>query len=128
MSSADGRSAKAPPMIKALRVLLGLLGLLVIVAFAIANRTPVEVSFAPLPIALELPVYGVFLFGLVLGGLLGGSAAWLGGARYRRRARRLRRQTSVLESQVAVLKKQEQSTRLEGYAAERAPMARRAAG
>jgi lipopolysaccharide assembly protein A len=115
-------------MIKALRVLVGLFGLLVIVAFAIANRVPVEVSFAPLPIVIELPVYGVFLLGLVVGGLLGGIAVWLGSARYRRQARRLRRRTSALESQVSVLKKQEQTARAEGYPAERAVLAHRATG
>ena len=41
-------------MIKILRILLGLVGLLVVVAFAVANRTPVAVSLAPLPIVLEL--------------------------------------------------------------------------
>ena len=70
-------------MIKILRVVLGLAALVVVVAFAVANRMPVAVSLAPLPIVLELPVYGVFLLGLVLGGLLGGIALWLGGARYR---------------------------------------------
>ena len=85
-------------MIKILRILLGLVGLLVVVAFAVANRTPVAVSFAPLPIVIELPVYGVFLLGLVLGGLLGGIAVWLGGARYRWRARRLRNQVGASRS------------------------------
>ena len=113
-------------MIKALRLLLGLAGLIVIVVFAIANRTPVDVSFAPLPILIELPVYGVFLLGLVLGGLLGGVALWLGGARYRRQARRLRNKTWALENQVAVLNKQEQVARAEGYTAERAVVAGRA--
>jgi lipopolysaccharide assembly protein A len=115
-------------MIKALRVLVGLFGLLVIVAFAIANRAPVEVSFAPLPIVIELPVYGVFLLGLVLGGLLGGAAVWLGSARDRRQARRLRRQSSALENQLAGLRKQEQTARLEGYPAERPITAQRATG
>jgi hypothetical protein len=41
------------PMIRLIRTILALIGLIVIVAFAIANRTPVDVSFAPLPIALE---------------------------------------------------------------------------
>jgi uncharacterized integral membrane protein len=118
----------APPMIKALRILLGLVGLIVIVSFAIANRTPVEVSFAPLPIVIELPVYGVFLLGLVLGGLLGGIAVWLGSAPYRRRARRLRNKVGALENQVAVLQKQEQTARAEGYAAERGLMAQGATG
>ena len=68
-------------MIKILRVLLGLLGLVVVVAFAVANRMPVAVSLAPLPIVLELPVYGVFLLGLVLGG-----AAWRDRALAGRRA------------------------------------------
>ena len=115
-------------MIKTLRILLGLVGLILIVAFAIANRTPVEVSFAPLPSAIELPVYGVFLLGLVLGGLLGGIAIWLGGAPYRRRARRLHNKVWALENQVAVLNKQELAARAEGYSAERAMMARGATG
>jgi uncharacterized integral membrane protein len=110
-------------MIKILRILLGLVGLLVVVAFAVANRTPVAVSLAPLPIVLELPVYGVFLLGLVLGGLLGGIALWLGGARSRWRARRLRNQVGALESQMAVLKKREQTGRTAGYAAAPASIA-----
>jgi lipopolysaccharide assembly protein A len=115
-------------MIKLLRIVLALAGLIVIVAFAVANRTPVDVSFAPLPIVIELPVYGVFLLGLVLGGLLGGIAVWLGGAGYRRQARRLRNKVWALDNQVTVLKKQEQTARAEGYAAERAIAAPRAAG
>ena len=90
-------------MIKILRIVLGLIGLLVVVTFAVANRAPIAVSLAPLPIVLELPVYGVFLLGLVLGGLLGGIALWLGGARYRWRARRLRNQVGALEGQMAAL-------------------------
>jgi uncharacterized integral membrane protein len=115
-------------MIKALRILIGLAGLIVIVAFAIANRTPVEVSFAPLPIAIELPLYGVFLLGLVLGGLLGGIAVWLANARYRRQARRLRKKAWALENRLALLQKQEQAARAEGYSVERAPLAREASG
>ena len=53
---------------------------------------------------IELPVYGVFLLGLVLGGLIGGLALWLsgtpafpGGACAG---------VSALESQVAVLQEQ----------------------
>jgi lipopolysaccharide assembly protein A len=115
-------------MMKFLRILVGLVGLILIVGFAIANRTPVEVSFAPLPSAIEVPVYGVFLLGLVLGGLLGGTAVWLGAARYRRRARRLRNKVWALENQVAVLNKQEQTARAEGYSAERGMIARSATG
>ena len=115
-------------MIKLLRILVGLVGLIVVVAFAVANRTPVEVSLAPLPIMIELPVYGVFLLGLVLGGLLGGIAVWLASARYRWQARRLRNKVGALENQMAALKKQEQTARAEGYAAEPATIAQGAAG
>jgi uncharacterized integral membrane protein len=104
-------------MVKLIRLILALVGLVVVVAFAIANRAPVEVSFAPLPYLVELPVYGVLLLGLVIGGLLGGAAAWLAGFGRRRAARRLRRKVGTLENQVAVLQKQEQSA--EGYATRR---------
>jgi lipopolysaccharide assembly protein A len=110
-------------MTRLVRLVLGLAGLVVIVAFAIANRAPVAVSFAPLPVQVELPVYGVFLLGLVLGGLLGGSAAWLGGHRHRRDARRMRNKVWALENQLQVLKKQEQSAGAEAYAAGRGMVA-----
>jgi uncharacterized integral membrane protein len=113
-------------MIKALRILLGLAGLIVIVAFAIANRTPVEVGFAPLPIVIELPLYGVFLLGLVVGGLLGGIAVWLAGAKHRLQARRTRNQVRALEKQVAVLNRQAEGAR-EGYPAGRSMAAQGAA-
>jgi uncharacterized integral membrane protein len=102
-------------MIRLIRLILALVGLIVIVAFAIANRATVEVSFAPLPFVVELPIYGVLLLGLVIGGLLGGSAAWLAGFGRRRAARRLRNKVGALENQVAVLKKHEQSAQAEGY-------------
>jgi uncharacterized integral membrane protein len=110
-------------MTKILRTLLALAALIAIVAFAIANRTPVPVSFAPLPILMELPVYGVFLLGLVLGGLIGSLALWLSGIPQRFRARRMRKRVSALENQVAVLQKREQRAGAESYSAERGIMA-----
>jgi uncharacterized integral membrane protein len=106
-------------MTKLLRTLLALAALIVIVTFAVANRTPVLVSFAPLPTVVELPVYGVFLLGLVLGGVIGGLALWLSGIPQRFRARRMRKKVSALESQVAVLQKREQRARAESYPAQR---------
>ena len=107
-------------MTKILRTLLALAALIVIVTFAIANRTPVPVSFAPLPTLVELPVYGVFLLGLVLGGLIGGVALWLSGIPQRFQAWRMRKQVSALESQIALLKQeQERRARVESYPAQR---------
>ncbi len=113
-------------MVRSLRLLLGLVALIVIVAFAVANRTPVDVSFAPLPGTIELPLYGTFLFGLVIGVLVGGIGVWLGGLAARHRARRLRSQVWALENQLSLLK-QEEKAQAERYRAQKA-MALQAAG
>lgn len=106
-------------MLRFLRILLAIVALIAIVAFAIANRTPVPVSFAPLPILIELPVYGVFLLGLVVGGLIGGIALWLAAIPRRLEARRMRNKVWALENQVEVLKQQERQARAARYSAER---------
>ena len=61
------------------------MALIVIIAFAVANRMPVDVGFAPFPITVELPLYGAFLLGLVVGVLIGGIGVWLGGMSSARR-------------------------------------------
>jgi uncharacterized integral membrane protein len=106
-------------MVRILRLLLGLAALLVIVAFAIANRTPVDVSFAPLPVLIELPLYGVFLLGLAIGMLVGGSAVWIGGMAERRQARRARKRVWALENQIRLQRQQEEKARAERYSAEK---------
>jgi lipopolysaccharide assembly protein A len=104
-------------MVRVLRLILALIALVVIIAFAIANRAPVDVSFAPLPIVIELPVYGVFLFGLVFGMLLGAIWMLLAGAARRREARRLRNKTWALENQLSALRQEEERARAEERAA-----------
>ena len=106
-------------MVRILRLLLALVALIVIVAFAVANRTPVDVSFAPFPITVELPLYGAFLWGLVLGVLIGGIGVWLSGVSKRRQARSLRSKVWALENQVNVLKRQEERERAQRYSAQR---------
>ncbi|HET6521073.1 MAG TPA: LapA family protein [Geminicoccaceae bacterium] len=93
-------------MTKLIRILLAVVVGLVIIVFSVANRGPVEVSFAPFPTALEVPLYGVALMFLFLGVLAGGIAAWLNGAQARGENRRLRRRLTGLETQVDVLKRQ----------------------
>ncbi len=66
----------------------------VIVAFAVANRQAVSVSFDPFSstapaYAATLPLFAVIFAGLILGVLIGGIAAWLGQGKWRRSARRL---------------------------------------
>ncbi len=66
----------------------------VIVAFAVANRQAVTVSFDPFSAtapayAATLPLFAVIFAVLILGVLIGGIAAWLGQGKWRRSARQL---------------------------------------
>jgi lipopolysaccharide assembly protein A len=106
-------------MIKLLRLLVGIVALVIVIAFAIANRAVVEVGLAPLPTTVELPVYGVFLLGLVVGVLAGGIGVWLGGHAKRRDARKLRHRTWALENQVNVLKRDADQAQAKSYSAGR---------
>jgi uncharacterized integral membrane protein len=115
-------------MVRFFRLLLGLVALIVIVAFAVANRTPVEVNFAPLPVSIELPLYGAFLFGLIVGVLVGGIGVWLGELGRRYRARRLRRRVGQLEQQLAHVRRQEEKTVAEPDPAQRRPALQAAGG
>lgn len=107
-------------MIRLIRLLLALLVLAVIVAFVIANRMPVEVSFAPLPAVMELPLYGVFLVGLVFGVLVGGVSVWIGSLMRARENRKLRNKVWALENQIRLLREQEEKERTEQHGAARA--------
>ena len=66
----------------------------VLVAFAIANRHTVTVSFDPFSAtapayAATLPLFAMIFAVLILGVIAGGFAAWLEQGKWRRKARRL---------------------------------------
>lgn len=107
-------------MIKIFRLLLGLIGLVVIVSFCVSNRGLVEMALWPLPDTMEVQLFWVFLFGLVVGALLGGSAAWLGGMRKRREGRRMRNKAWALENQAKAIKEQQEAAEAKAYEASRA--------
>lgn len=86
-------------MIKFLQLLLALCGLIVIVMLAVDNRGPVDLVFWPLPFSYQVPLYWVFLIGLILGALLGGAALWLSNGAERREARAMRRKVRAVEYQ-----------------------------
>ena len=77
----------------------------VIVAFAVANRQAVTVSFDPFSVtapayAATLPLFAVIFAVLILGVIVGGFAAWLGQGKWRRSARRLDAEMHALRQEV----------------------------
>jgi len=76
----------------------------VIIAFAVANRQAVTVSFDPFSAtapayAATLPLFAVIFAVLILGVLIGGIAAWLGQSKWRRSARRLDAELRALQQE-----------------------------
>jgi len=80
----------------------------IIIAFAVANRHAVTVSFDPFggsaPAAsLTLPLFVLVILLLIIGIVIGGSAAWLRHGRWRRVARRLERDLKDLNARLHAL-------------------------
>jgi uncharacterized integral membrane protein len=83
---------------------------IVIVAFAVANRQIVTVSLDPFSSehpasSLTLPLFALIIVLLIVGVVIGGVAAWLRQAKWRRVARRLEREVEELRSEVASLRR-----------------------
>ena len=81
---------------------------IIIIAFALANRQPVTVSFDPFnasePAAsATLPLFALMILLLIVGVLIGGAAAWLRQGRWRGSARRFERELRHLRDQLAAL-------------------------
>jgi uncharacterized membrane protein YciS (DUF1049 family) len=82
----------------------------VIIAFAVANRQIVTVSLDPFSSehpasSLTLPLFGLIIVLLIAGVVIGGVAAWLRQAKWRRIARRLEREAEQLRGEVASLRR-----------------------
>ena len=72
----------------------------IIVLFAVSNRDGVVVTFWPIPVAIEAPLYLVVLLALVFGFLAGELVAWINGRHHRRHARRRARRIEELEREL----------------------------
>ena len=77
----------------------------VIIAFAVANRQAVTVSFDPFSsanpaYAVTLPLFMVILMALILGVLVGGIAAWIRQGKWRRAARKLDGEVRALHDEI----------------------------
>ena len=77
----------------------------VIIAFAVANRQMVTVSFDPFSsvspaYAATLPLFAVVFAVLILGVLVGGIAAWIRQSKWRRMARKREAELRALQQEV----------------------------
>jgi uncharacterized integral membrane protein len=82
----------------------------IIVAFAVANRQAVTVSFDPFSAAspayaATLPLFAIIFAVLILGVLIGGIAAWIGQRKWRRSARRLDGEVRALHEEMATIRR-----------------------
>ena len=82
----------------------------IIIAFAVANRQSVTLSFDPLSstnpaYSATLPLFVVIFIVLILGVLIGGVAAWIGQTKWRRAARRLDADVRALHQELAAIRR-----------------------
>lgn len=88
----------------------------IIVAFAVANRQTVTISFDPtsatnpayaLP---PMPLFMVIFVILILGVIVGGMAAWLNQSAWRRTARKLNFDMRALHDEIEALRRRESTS------------------
>jgi uncharacterized integral membrane protein len=82
----------------------------VIIAFAVANRQSVTVSFDPFSAvtpayATTLPLFALIFVLLILGVLVGGVAAWIGQTKWRRAARKLDGEVRALHEELDAIRR-----------------------
>ncbi len=83
---------------------------LVLLAFALANRRFVTLSFNPFDpsdpaLALTLPLFVVIIASVMLGVLAGGLAVWFGQRRHRKAVRRLEAEAAQTRAELAELRR-----------------------
>ncbi len=81
----------------------------IIIAFAVANRQSVTVSFDPFnaaspAYAATLPLFILIFVLVIFGVVVGGVAAWLGQRKWRRAAHKLDAENRVLHQELAAIR------------------------
>lgn len=94
------------------RWLVGLPIALIVIAFAIANRRWVTLSFDPFSqdapaAAMDMPLWLLFFLGIFVGLIVGWIGAWLAQGRHRKAARDARAEAARLQAELADLRKPE---------------------
>lgn len=82
----------------------------IIIAFAVANRQEVTVSLDPFSMgdpaySAKLPLFVLIFVLVILGVVIGGIAAWLRQAKWRRTARRLDADVRALHTEIEALRR-----------------------
>jgi lipopolysaccharide assembly protein A len=77
-----------------------------LVLFAVSNRETVSLALWPLPFLIDLPIYLLFFFTLMIGILIGATMAWIAGRGDRRELRHRRRRIDALERELAATQSQ----------------------
>ena len=83
----------------------------ILIAFAVANRQTVHVSFDPFSTtnpayAASLPLFVLIFLLLILGVIVGGVAAWLRQRAWRRSARKLDAEVRALHEELEAIRRQ----------------------
>lgn len=81
----------------------------IVILFAVTNRSPATLSFWPLPWTINLPIYLIILGTLFVGFLLGVTVAWASGSRRRRHARQLAERLRAQDRQILELQRRQQT-------------------
>ena len=77
---------------------------IVVVLFAISNRSTVMLELWPLPYFIPFPFYGAVLIAAILGFLGGAIVTWFSSGRTRRKARNAAQKASGLEKNLVKLR------------------------
>lgn len=97
-------------MRRILRWVVGLPLVVLVVAFAIANRRWVTLSFDPFTqdaprMAMDMPLWLLFFLGIFVGLIVGWIGAWIAQGRHRKAAREARNEAQHLQMELADLRK-----------------------
>jgi predicted ribosomally synthesized peptide with SipW-like signal peptide len=98
-------------MIRFLKALLLLPVAILVVLLAVANRAPVQLSLDPFSqdapeIATSLPLFAIIFAAVMVGVVIGGTAAWLSQSKHRRARRQYRREVGHLRTETERLRTQ----------------------
>ena len=82
--------------------------------FAVNNRDATPLDFDPIPYTITLPLFVWVLGAILIGLVVGGSAAWMRQGKWRRQTRALERQVQGLEGEMEQIRAQAASIALNG--------------